>query len=455
MNDALIEYFRCPDRFVRFRCNAPLSAGSGFFRFGPDTTCYGSCYGAFPAELASEDLHDSLVDVRIEDGTVHLPFDPSLVAHNLRCELYVGDWRGKFPFSLVPKMYYFVRPLLFVGIRRHLQKVHLNARKTTTFPGWPVDFSVDNLFHRLLLLAIRSGGVDRIPFIWFWPKGASSAAIMTHDVETETGRDFCSAVMDINSSFEIKSSFQIIPEQRYSVKQEFLNSIRERGFEVAVHDLNHDGHLYKNRKQFLERASKINSYGKEYQAGGFRAGVLYRKQIWFDALDFAYDMSVPNVGNFDPQHGGCCTVMPYFLGKILEIPVTTIQDYTLFNILNDYSIDVWKQQIELIMAKNGLVSTIVHPDYIIESLAQSVYRDLLTYLVHLRQEKGLWITTPSEVNHWWRERAAMKLVEINETWCIEGLGKERARIAYASEQNGQLVFHLPETLEAGVPSKAS
>ena len=83
--------------------------------------------------------------------------------------------------------------------------------------------------------------------------------------------------MDIDDSFGVKSSFQIIPEERYDVSPEFLQSIRQRGFEVVVHDLNHDGHLYRDKAQFLERAAKINSYGKQYRADGFRAGVLYRR----------------------------------------------------------------------------------------------------------------------------------------------------------------------------------
>jgi hypothetical protein len=452
MNNALIEYFRCPERFACFRLKGPLPAANGFFRAGQDATCYGSCCGTASAELPGDGLYDGLADVTIKEGAAYLPFDPSSVAHNLRYELYIEDWREKFPRSLVLKIYYLVRPLMPIGIRRHLQKIHLGARRKSQFPRWPVDFSVDNLFSQLMLVMLRSNRVDRIPFIWFWPDGASSAAIMTHDVETELGRNFCSKLMDINSSFGVKSSFQIIPEDRYAVKPEFLNSIRERGFEIAVHDLNHDGHLFENREQFLERADKINLYGKQYQASGFRAGVLYRKQAWFDALDFAFDMSVPNVGNFDPQHGGCCTVMPYFLGKILEIPVTTIQDYTLFYILNDYSIDLWKKQIELIMGKNGLVSIIVHPDYIIEGRAQAVYKDLLGHLVHLREKKSLWIATPSEVNRWWRERAQMSLVETNGTWRIEGPGKERARIAYATEDKGCLVFNLLDTENAEIRS---
>jgi len=46
------------------------------------------------------------------------------------------------------------------------------------------------------------------------------------------------------------------------------------------------------------------------------------------------NMSVPNVGHLDAQLGGCCTVMPFYIGDILELPLTTTQDYSLFNILN-------------------------------------------------------------------------------------------------------------------------
>jgi hypothetical protein len=265
---------------------------------------------------------------------------------------------------------------------------------------------------------------------------------MTHDVETESGSKFCKTLMDIDSSYGIKASFQVIPEQRYSVTPEFLRSIRSRGFEVVVHDLNHDGHLYRDRKEFLERATKINAYAKEYGAEGFRAGSLYRKQLWYDALNIAYDMSVPNVAHLDPQRGGCCTVMPYFLGDILEIPVTTTQDYTLFNILKDYSIELWKQQMEMIMEKHGLISFIVHPDYIIKPLHRRVYEALLAYISRLEEERGTWITTPGEVNRWWRQRAQMKLVRRADAWAIEGPGAERAQIAYATLDDDRLVYEM-------------
>jgi hypothetical protein len=100
--------------------------------------------------------------------------------------------------------------------------------------------------------------------------------------------------------------------------------------------------------------------------------------------------------------------------------------------VNDYSIDLWKRQIDLITEKHGLVSFIVHPDYVIEERAREVYLQLLDFLTQLRVERNAWFALPGEVNRWWRERSRMRLVEDNGAWRIEGPGEERARVAYAS-----------------------
>src|SRR4029079_6411202 len=132
--------------------------------------------------------------------------------------------------------------------------------------------------------------------------------------------------------------------------------IRQRGFEVNLHDLNHDGRLFAGKDEFDRRVRRIKQYARELGCEGFRAGVMYREQEWFDAFEFAYDMSVPNAAHLEPQRGGCCTVMPYFVGSILELPLTTIQDSSLFHVLAEYSIALWKAQIELIRSMHGFIS---------------------------------------------------------------------------------------------------
>ena len=441
MTNYITEYYRCPARYAGFALTGALSEKSGYFRFGEDTL-YGQFSGRQPAVSPTDPLRDALQDVHLENGTVGLPFDMSQVVDSLRFEMYADNWRNGKASSALVNLYYFLRPILPVVVRKHLQKIRLRGWEKIPFPQWPVDRTVDNLLEHVLLLSMRAQNLKRIPFIWFWPEAASSCALMTHDVETTLGVDLCRMLMDVNDSFGIKASFQVIPEERYHVTPAFLQSIRDRGFEVVVHDLNHDGNLFRDQGCFAERAAKINAYGKKFGATGFRAGVLYRNQSWFHMLDFEYDMSVPNVAHLDPQRGGCCTVMPYFVGEVLEIPVTMTQDYTLFNILNDFSTTLWERQIELIMEKHGLISVVIHPDYLTSERARNTYDELLAYLAQLKSEKKLWITTPGEVNTWWRQRSKMELVEEDGQWRIEGAGKERASIAYASEQDGRLVLSL-------------
>jgi hypothetical protein len=445
MSGFLSQWFRCPLEFERIVSKEANSPSCGYFLFGKDATCFGSHSAQRPSPSPADALHDALNDVVIDAGKAYLTFDPSQVLDNLNHETYVGEWRTGY-LSVMSRIYYFLRPALPVAFRRHLQKLYLKDWEKIAFPSWPVDCSADKLMDRLLLLSLRASGANRIPFIWFWPDAKSSCAIMTHDVETQAGYDFCAGLMDLDDEFGIKASFQIVPQERYAIHSEMLAGIRRRGFEICVHDLNHDGHLYKNREQFLQRAVKINEYGKEFCAEGFRAAVLYRRQLWYDALKFSFDMSVPNVAHLDPQRGGCCTVKPYFFQNgILEIPVTMVQDYTLFNVLSDYSISLWKQQAKIIIENHGCMSFIVHPDYVLNPRERDIYRELLAYIDSLRTDCGVWITTPGGLNRWWRQRAAMTLVKDHDGWRIEGEGNEQACIAYASEEDGRLVFSVEDS----------
>jgi hypothetical protein len=250
--------------------------------------------------------------------------------------------------------------------------------------------------------------------------------------------------MDLDDAASVKSAFQIVPEGRYPVLDSFLDEIRNRGFEINVHDLNHGGRLFSSREQFVRAAKRINEHGKRYRARGFRSGALYRNQAWFDALDFSYDMSVPSVAHLDPQRGGCCTVMPFFINGMLELPVTTIQDYSLFHILNDYSIDLWKRQLAAITRQHGLASFIVHPDYVIAKRPRATYQALLEHLSRLRDEHQMWIALPHEVDQWWRQRRAMSVVPDGTGWRIEGPNSERARLAFATLVGDTIAFNLSD-----------
>ena len=128
---------------------------------------------------------------------------------------------------------------------------------------------MDHLLEALLALIIKASGLERIPFVWFWPDGASAAAIVTHDVETAAGLEFCSSLMDIDESFGIRSSYQLVPEERYTLGPALLDEIRRRGHEINIQDLNHDGCLFRDRRKFLARVKLINGYGSDLAQGAF------------------------------------------------------------------------------------------------------------------------------------------------------------------------------------------
>jgi hypothetical protein len=435
-------HFRCRQDLAAALLQEPSDRNNGFFCFGENTVCYGSNGLGHPGAVPDGALHDALKDVVVDEKGVRLPFDLDEIVDNLRFERYIGrDQQRPFGGSeIIHKLYYIARPFLQTRIRRMLQSFSLRGWKSARFPAWPVDTSVENIFTKVMARLLEAGGNREEPFIWFWPDQAKAALIMTHDVETDAGLGFLPGLMDINDEYGVAAAIQLVPEQRYTVSEDIRRLIRERGFELGVQDLNHDGHLFDNESIFRARAEAINAYARRWGAVGFRAGALYRNQAWYNAFNFEYDMSVPNVGHLEAQRGGCCTLFPYFNGRILELPLTTTQDYTLFNLLRQWSTQLWVQQIERILEHSGLISFIVHPDYVMFPREQEVYRELLAIIADLKSSRGVWVARPKDVNRWWRDRAQSELVHGPDGWKVRGPASERATVAYARLRAGNLVY---------------
>lgn len=445
-NRVIAEYLRCPEDLLPIATNGEPSADTGFFQFGTDIICYGKCSAVTPSQTFSGHLPDAREHARIDHGTVTLPFDLSQVVETLRREEYTSalghNARHWSQTRLVRMGYYVARPLLPVALRKHLQRLSLRGWEKHPFPHWPVDTTVEQLMDSVVTMCLAELPTASLPFIWFWPEGKQACAVMTHDVETSLGRDFTDRIMDVDDSYGIKGSFQVVPERRYEVPRSYLDQIDRRGFEVNVQDLNHDGRLFDQYDEFQRRTKAINEYAGVFKAVGFRSAILYRNVQWLNALKFQYDMSIPNVAHLDPQRGGCCTIFPYFVGDILEIPVTMTQDYTLFHILRDYTLDLWKDQTSRVMGRHGLMNFIIHPDYVTEDREMQVFKKLLAYLAELREMASLWTPLPREVNDWWRQRSRMRLVKNGKGWEIVGQGSERARVAYLRLENGKLVYDV-------------
>jgi hypothetical protein len=96
----------------------------------------------------------------------------------------------------------------------------------------------------------------------------------------------------------------------------------------------------------------------------------------------------------------------------------------------------------LIAKEHGLISFIVHPDYIIDNRARHSYQTLLGELGQLRSDQNIWMPLPKEVDRWWRERSEMTVVPAGQNWRVEGKGSDRAGIAYACLDGDRLVYEI-------------
>src|SRR5204863_8447436 len=91
---AIVDHYRCPEDVAGFELAGKLGDAPGYFRFGPETICYGSSSFGSSTEQSAGSLYDALADVTSSNGTVRLPFDPNEVIANLRYERYQENCDG-------------------------------------------------------------------------------------------------------------------------------------------------------------------------------------------------------------------------------------------------------------------------------------------------------------------------------------------------------------------------
>ena len=159
-------------------------------------------------------------------------------------------------------------------------------------------------------------------------------------------------------------------------------------------------------------------------------------------LGSSYDSSFHDTDPFDAQPGGCCSILPYFLGDLVELPITLPHDFTLFEVLREPDIALWREKATWIAAHNGLVNVLVHPDYARTPERLRRYDRLLG---HLAAMDGGWHALPREVAAWWRRRSAFELA-LGRAGVTNGGTPAAAGVPrwWAAEEDGSIVISIGE-----------
>ncbi|MBA3830923.1 MAG: glycosyltransferase [Chthoniobacterales bacterium] len=246
-------------------------------------------------------------------------------------------------------------------------------------------------------------GSEMAPDGWpGWPDGRKFGLVLTHDVEGSGGLEKCGELAQIERDLGFRSSFNFIPEGEYRVSAGMRVALVRDGFEVAVHDLKHDGQLYSSRRDFARRAARINGYLREWGACGFRSGFMLHNLAWLHELEIKYDLSTFDTDPFEPQPDGRHTIFPFLVPRLhgtngydaskpegyVELPYTLPQDSTLFLLLRESTPEIWMRKLDWVAAHGGMVLVNTHPDYMYFSQAArrpmqypvELYKQLLRYI---------------------------------------------------------------------------
>ncbi len=167
---------------------------------------------------------------------------------------------GRYSLMLRNRIYYGLKPFVPQFLRTAIRrKLAMRLRKQIG-DVWPI-----------------MPGSERAPENWpGWPENKQFAFVLTHDVESKAGLARCRSLMELEHDLGFRSSFNFIPEGSYRVPAELRQELTANGFEVGIHDLKHDGHLFSSRRKFTRRAARINAYAREWGASGFRSGFMLR-----------------------------------------------------------------------------------------------------------------------------------------------------------------------------------
>ena len=296
------------------------------------------------------------------------------------------------------RVFYALKPFIprrvQIAIRRMLIAMTAPRHRTV----WPVNE--------------RSG---RQPSAWMgWPGQKRFALVLMHDVETERGQGRCRALMQLEKGTDLRSSFNFVPE-RYQVSPALRRELVAEGFEVGVHGLKHDGKLFLSRERFQRHAVSINRYLREWESVGFVSPSMHRNLGWMHQLDIEYDASTFDTDPFEPQPGGVETIFPFTVHGdrnqkgYVELPYTLPQDFTLFVLMKERGIGIWKRKLDWIADKGGMALLITHPDYMagpndacqFDEYSIRLYQEFLEY-VRLQYGGQYWNALPREIAHFWR-----------------------------------------------------
>ena len=335
---------------------------------------------------------------------------------------------------LLNQVYYVLKPILPWHVRLALRRWRANRRRKAFADVWPIDSKA-----------------SPTPPGWpGWPDGKRFALVLTHDVEGGKGILRVKQLMNLERKHGFCSCFNFVPRGEYPVTDSLRHMLEQTGFEVGVHGLQHDGKLYQSRDKFAAKAFYIRKYLRNWKASGFRSPLMQHRLSWLHDLGVEYDSSTFDTDPFEPEPDGIGTIFPFWVPGLdstgyVELPYTLVQDFTLFVVLRERNIDIWKRKLDWIAEHGGMALINTHPDYMQfdgcererDEYPVEYYEEFLEY-AREKYEGSYWAANPREVARHYTNNVPLSSRNTRKRVCM---------LAYTAYEYDNRVRRYAETLE--------
>jgi hypothetical protein len=347
-------------------------------------------------------------------------------------ERYLDDKDRRPPLAL--GSYYRVKHFIPDRLRFRINSMAVRARHRRPFPNWPCESALTDLrrewLHRAFARVGSNIGSNDAWHIGFWPGRSQCCVVLTHDIESSAGLVLMDRVAEVEEKHGFRSAWNL-PLTQYQVDWNRIAEMRLRGFEFGAHGLCHDGRLFRSQQDFAALAPKLEVLAREHGLTGFRAPSTLRRAEWIGSMAFDFDSSFADTDPWEPQPGGTCSLFPFHLGGLIELPYTLPQDHTLIHLLRRDPLQLWTIKARWIASLGGMILTLTHPDYMGAGRYLAEYEELLTRLGAI---ENTWRALPSEVAAWWQRRSGLKLFVEGGMTRIEGAQPDDAVAVRLSEE---------------------
>ena len=263
------------------------------------------------------------------------------------------------------------------------------------FPGWPVDKSIEVLNY---LKEVTQGSDEKS----LWPEGKKFAFCVTHDLESRHGLKDIERLVNIDRSFGFKACWNV-STMLIESHGKCIERLRASGCEIGCHGYNHDNKFaFLKKEKMRVRLERCAKYIEQYEMKGFRSPSLLRSPELMEELSgyFKFDSSYPDTDAFSEtgERNGCSRIRPFFINRILELPITMPMDSSMLFMGYDHEkmLQVWLKKLDWLRERQGmaLINVHCHRPFSLKGKVYDAYERLLGVVA---KDRNCWRASAGDI----------------------------------------------------------